>query len=93
MSPGGRIVLVGYAGGRAATLDLPTLIERDVSLLPVNLLRRRARTQEADATVIGLLRDGDLHLPLTRFRLDDLTGAVESVSNGETVGRVVLVPG
>ena len=93
MSPGGRIVLVGYTGGRAVTLDLPTLIERDVSLLPVNLFRRRARTREADATVLGLLRDGALRLSLTRFRLDGLTGAVESVSNGETVGRVVLVPG
>ncbi|HYX45190.1 MAG TPA: hypothetical protein VE760_09125, partial [Acidimicrobiales bacterium] len=40
----------------------------------------------------GLLRDGDLHLPLTRFRLEELASAVESLANGETVGRVVLVP-
>ncbi len=92
VSPGGRIVLVGYTAGRTVTLDLPTLMERDVSLLPLNLFRRPSRTREAAATVLGLLRDGDLHLPLTRFRLEELASAVESLANGETVGRVVLVP-
>lgn len=92
MSPGGRVVLVGYTAGPAVTFDLPALLERDVSLLPLNLFRRPDRTREAAATVLGLLGDGEIHLPLTRFFLDDVPSAVESLAHGDTVGRVVLVP-
>ena len=92
IAPGGRIALVGYTAGRTVALDLPTLMDREVSLLPLNLFRRPSRTQEAAATVLALLRDGDLHLPLTRFDLEDLTSAVRSLARGETVGRVVLLP-
>jgi NADPH2:quinone reductase len=92
MAPGGRVVLVGDAAGRSVTLDLGTLIDRDVSLLPLNLFRDRARTREATDTALGLLGDGDLHLPLTRFRLDETAVAVQSLANGETIGRVVVVP-
>jgi NADPH2:quinone reductase len=92
VSPGGRVVLVGYTAGRTVTLDLPELIDRDVSVLPLNLFRHPVRTREATATVLRLLNDGRLHLPLTRFRLGDLATAVGSLAAGETVGRVVLVP-
>ncbi|MDQ4133344.1 MAG: zinc-binding dehydrogenase, partial [Actinomycetota bacterium] len=92
MSPGGRVVLVGYTAGPAVTFDLPALLERDVSLLPLNLFRRPDRTRQAAATVLGLLGDGEIQLPLTRFFLDDVPSAVESLANGDTVGRVVLVP-
>ena len=92
MAPGGRIVLVGYTAGRTVALDLPTLMDRDVSLLPLNLFRRPARTREAAATVLRLLRDGHLRLALTRFRLEETTAAVERLASGETVGRVVLLP-
>lgn len=93
MSPGGRVVLVGYTAGRALTLDLPTLMDLDVALLPVNLFRHPARTREGVAEVVGLLRQGQLDLPLTRFGLDELPAAVDRLTKGETVGRVVLVPG
>lgn len=92
MSPGGRVVLVGYTAGRSVTLDLPTLMDLDVSLLPLNLFRLPARTQTAAATVLGLIQDGDLDLPMTRFGLDELASAVESLARGETVGRVVVLP-
>jgi NADPH2:quinone reductase len=92
MSPGGRVVLVGYTAGRSVTLDLPTLMDLDVSLLPLNLFRLPARTQTAAATVLGLIQDGDLDLPMTRFGLDELASAVESLARGQTVGRVVVLP-
>ena len=38
MRPGGRIVLVGYLGGREARFDLTRVIGRDVRLLPANQL-------------------------------------------------------
>jgi NADPH:quinone reductase len=92
MSVGGRVVLVGYTAGRGVTLDLPTVIDLAVSLLPLNLFADPARTREATATAFGLLRDGGLHLPLTRFSLEDMGEAVESLAKGATVGRVVVVP-
>lgn len=93
MAPGGRVVLVGYTAGPAVTFDLPALMEADVSLLPLNLFRRPERTGQAAAAVLELLRHGHIELPITRFALDDLGPAVESLAKGDTVGRVVLLPG
>lgn len=92
ISPGGRLVLVGYTAGRSVTFDLPTLMDRDIAVLPLNLFRRPARTREAAATVLRLLANGDVQLPMTRFSLEDLPAAVSGLANGETVGRVVVVP-
>ncbi|HEX2274091.1 MAG TPA: hypothetical protein VHG90_09495 [Acidimicrobiales bacterium] len=83
---------VELTAGRSVTLELPTLMDLDVSLLRLNLFRLPARAQTAAATVLGLIQDGDLDLPMTRFRLDDLASAVESLAAGETVGRVVVLP-
>ncbi|HWC12329.1 MAG TPA: zinc-binding alcohol dehydrogenase family protein [Acidimicrobiales bacterium] len=92
VSPGGRVVLVGYTAGRTVTLDLPTLMELDVSLLPLNLFRHPARARSAAARALGLLGAGDLALPTTRFDLEDLTATLDSLTTGDAVGRVVLVP-
>ncbi len=92
MAPGGRVVLVGYTAGTTLTLDLPALIDLDVSLHPLNLFRSPARSREATATVLNLLGDGEIDLPVTRFRLEDVTSAVEGLATGNTVGRVVLLP-
>ncbi|HEX2193227.1 MAG TPA: zinc-binding dehydrogenase [Acidimicrobiales bacterium] len=92
VSPGGRVVMVGYAAGTSVTLDLPTLIELDVSLLTLNLFRQPTRTREAAAKALELFRHGDLQLPLTRFPIEDVTSAVQRLAAGEAVGRVVLVP-
>ena len=42
VTPGGRAVLVGYVAGNELPLDLPAFIQRDVSLLPLNMMRREA---------------------------------------------------
>ncbi|WP_344196904.1 zinc-binding alcohol dehydrogenase family protein [Kribbella karoonensis] len=39
VSPGGRIVVLGYKAGEFTTIDLHQLIGRDLRLLPVNLQR------------------------------------------------------
>ena len=92
VSPGGRVVLVGYTAGRTVTFDLPTLMELDVSLLPLNLFRHPVRARNAAARALGLLDAGNLALPTTRFGLEDLGAALETLTTGEAVGRVVLVP-
>lgn len=92
MAPGGRIVLVGYTAGRQACFDLPSLLDADVSLLPLNLFARPARTREAATLVLEMLRDGVVSLPVTTFALDDLASALAALSEGRPVGRVVLLP-
>jgi len=47
VGPGGRAVLVGYTGGTTIQLDVPELLQRDVALLPLNMLRREAAGRDA----------------------------------------------
>ncbi|MEU4389458.1 zinc-binding alcohol dehydrogenase family protein [Kribbella sp. NPDC023855] len=53
ITPGGRLVALGYTAGEFATLDLHQLIGRDLRVLPVNMQRT---TIEA-GTVTGVLTD------------------------------------
>jgi NADPH:quinone reductase-like Zn-dependent oxidoreductase len=92
LAGGGRIVVVGYTAGRETCFDLPTLLDADVSLLPVNLFRRPARAREAATLVLEMMRDGSVSLPVTTFSLDDLSSALAALSKGSTIGRVVLLP-
>ena len=92
LAAGGRIVMIGYTAGREVCLDVPGLIDADVSLVPLNLFRRPARAREAATLVLEMLRDGLVELPVTTFSLDDLGAALEALSTGTTLGRVVLVP-
>jgi NADPH:quinone reductase-like Zn-dependent oxidoreductase len=92
VSPGGRIVLVGYTAGREVTFDLPTLVDADVSLLPLNLLHRPARTREAASVVLEMLREGTIVLPVTTFALKELSGALDALTSGSNIGRVALLP-
>ncbi|HEU4947460.1 MAG TPA: zinc-binding alcohol dehydrogenase family protein [Kribbella sp.] len=53
ISPGGRLVVLGYTAGEFATLDLHQLIGRDLRVLPVNM----QRTSIDAATVAQVLAD------------------------------------
>lgn len=91
--PGGRVAVVGYTAGSRATLDLPNWLLGDVSILPVNLLRRAA---EGDAVVDGLTRllvDGELTVALESWAMSDVATALERLASGRARGKVVLHPG
>jgi NADPH2:quinone reductase len=91
--PGGRAVLVGYTGGTAVTLDLPELMQRDVALLPLNMLRREAAGRAVVDELLSRLADGRLRLEVATFALDDAVHALEWIARRGHRGRAVLVAG
>jgi NADPH2:quinone reductase len=92
VAPGGRVVLVGYAGGEEATLPLPALLAADVRLLPMNLIRRGPGLEGKAEELLADLRSGDLVLPRTTLPLDEIATALAHVRAGTAIGRVVVTP-
>lgn len=88
--PEGRLVLVGYASGTEATLDLPAFLAADVRLLPVNLIRWEERMRPRARELLGLVTQGRLELPLTELPLERAAAALRAVREGTAFGRVAL---
>ena len=91
VAPGGRAVLVGYVSGTRLELDLSRdLIQRDVSLLPVNMLRRQRAAREAAEALLPRLARGELTLPVTRYPLAEAPAALAALARGRVTGRLAL---
>jgi NADPH2:quinone reductase len=90
--PGGRAVLVGYTAGTSVALDLPELMQRDVSLLPLNMLRREVAGREAVDGLLERLADGRLTLQVTTFPMADAARALTWITERGHAGRAILVP-
>lgn len=87
--PGGRVVLVGYTAGEEVRFSLPELLVRDVSLLPLNMMRFRVPREVA----MGLLDDfaaGRLSVETDVVRPHELAEAIERLRAGRAHGRIVL---
>jgi len=91
--PGGRAVLVGYTAGNSLTLDIAHFLQRDVSLLPLNMFRREAAGRAAAPELLARLADGRLRLDVQPFALDEAAKAMVWISQRGHRGRAVLVPG
>ena len=90
VAPGGRAVLVGYAGGTQASLDLPELLLRDVALLPLNMLRREAAGRACAPALLQQIERGVLQLAVTTFPLAEAPRALEWIATRGHGGRAVL---
>ena len=90
--PGGRAVLVGYTAGKLVELDLAELMQRDLRLLPLNMLRREAEARAAAPDLLARLADGRLQLALRTFPLVDAAKAMKWIAERGHRGRAVLVP-
>lgn len=88
--PGGRAVLVGYAGGTNVQLDLPELLQRDIALLPLNMFRREAAGRAAAPALLERLAQGRLRLGVQEFPLADAARAMEWIAQRGHHGRAVL---
>jgi NADPH2:quinone reductase len=88
--PGGRAVLVGYAGGTNVQLDLPELLQRDIALLPLNMFRREAAGRAAAPVLLERLAQGRLRLAVQEFPLADAARAMEWIAQRGHHGRAVL---
>ena len=89
---GGRAVLVGYTAGNEITLDIARFLQRDVSLLPLNMFRRDAAGRAAAPELLARLGDGRLQLQVTEFALADAARAMQWITQRGHGGRAVLVP-
>jgi len=88
--PGGRAVLVGYTAGQRVELDLAELMQRDVRLLPLNMLRRAAEAHAAVPEILARLADGRLSLALRPFALAQAVEAMAWIAQRGHRGRAVL---
>lgn len=89
VKPGGRAVLVGYTAGERVELDLPALMHRDVSLLPMNMQRRRVSAEVASQ----LLEDfaaGALKVKVNTVKPEAVGDAIEQLRAGDLAGRLVV---
>jgi len=87
---GGRVALVGYTAGRDFRADLADFLLADVSLLPVNLIRRGGEVAEDAARLLTELSAGELTLPIERYPAERLAEAAERLRTGEAIGKVAL---
>jgi NADPH2:quinone reductase len=85
-------VLVGYVAGPAIELHLPTFMQRDVSLHPLNMIRREAEGRAAAPELLTMLADRRIHLDVTGFALDDAAAAMSWLDEPGHTGRAVLLP-
>jgi NADPH:quinone reductase len=90
VAPGGRAVLVGYTAGQRVELDLAELMQRDVRLLPLNMLRRAAEARAAVPEILARLADGRLRLALRPFTLAQAGEAMAWIAQRGHRSRAVL---
>ena len=96
LAPDGRLVVIGFQGGRTAEIDLGVLLAKRASVAAISL-RGRPLDQKADicrnvaAEVWPLLADGTVRpTPLTTYALDDVVDAHRALESGDNVGKIVL---
>ena len=92
IEPGGRAVLVGYTAGNEISIDIARFLQRDVSLLPLNMFRRDTAGRAAAPELLARLADGRLHLQVTEFAMADAALAMQWITQRGHRGRAVLVP-
>ena len=92
----GRIILIGLLAGRAANLNLGTILTRRL-MVRGTMMRSRSAREKADATeafardVLPLLERGDVRPVVDRvFPLDDIRAAHELMESNATFGKIVL---
>lgn len=90
VEPGGRAVLVGYTAGETVMLPLPWLLQRDVRLLPLNMVRRDAQGRAAVPELLSRLADGRLSVATQRFAPADAAKAMHWITQRGHRGRAVL---
>ena len=89
VKPGGRAVLVGYTAGEDVTLNLPSLMFGDVTLIPLNMRRRRV-DQAAFAALLEDFATGRLTIRTDVISPAEVAEGIERVRAGRHSGRLVL---
>lgn len=90
--PGGKAVLIGYLAGTNLKIDLAAFIQRDVALLPLNMLRREAAGRRAAPEILERIGSGRLRVDVETFALRDAGDAMRWLVGASHRGRAVLLP-
>jgi NADPH2:quinone reductase len=89
VKPGGRAVLVGYTAGEDVTLNLPSLMFGDVTLIPLNMRRQRV-DPDAFAKLLDDFAAGRLTIRTDVISPGEVAEGIERVRTGRHSGRLVL---
>jgi NADPH2:quinone reductase len=94
----GRLLIIGFAGGGIPTLPVGEVHAKNVALVGVHwgLYQRQARPliESWMATLFELYGAGRIRPIVSRtFPLRDAAEALQGISNRETYGKVLLLPG
>jgi len=92
VQPGCRAVLVGYLAGTSVEIDLPSFMQRDVSIHPLNMIRRDSDGRAAAPDLLARLADGRLSLDVAAFPLAEAAAAMDWIVQTGHTGRAVLTP-
>jgi NADPH2:quinone reductase len=91
VAPGGRVVVVGYLAGTAVELDLAAFCQRDVALLPLNMMRREPAGRAAAPELLARLGSGSLLVEVTELPFASVDQAFDRLADRSLRGRLVLV--
>lgn len=93
----GRIIVIGFAGGRIQSAALNHALIKNYSILGLHWGLYKTKIpqlmQQCHATLTQMAQDG-IAVPLVseQIGLDGVPDALQRLGAGETVGRVVLIP-
>jgi NADPH2:quinone reductase len=91
VAPGGRAVLVGYAGGTEIRLSLPELLQRDIALLGIDsVMAPMALRQQAWSRLARDLEPGLLEEITSEVPLSEAVAAAQRLMAGQVRGRIVV---
>lgn len=89
--PGGRVVAIGYVAGQDVTIDLPSWLLGDVSLMPVNMIAREKRARQVAPGLIAQIIAGDLTVAVEQVDPGSAPGALDRMTAGKIRGRAAVV--
>ncbi|MEU3957508.1 zinc-binding dehydrogenase [Streptomyces achromogenes] len=89
MRHGGRAVLIGYVAGKTLSIDLPALLAQDVTLLPMNMVRRHV-PDDVFHRLLSALGDGSLKLNTTTRPFSDLPETITARTDGSVTGTLAV---
>jgi NADPH:quinone reductase-like Zn-dependent oxidoreductase len=89
MRPGGRAVLIGYVAGKTLALDLPSFLAQDITLLPVNMVRRPVPDDVFHRLLTDLTQQR-LTLNTTAYPFARIAQALEARTGGNVAGTVAI---
>lgn len=95
IAPEGRLLVIGFAGGRISSVAANRLLLKSMSAIGVYwggyIERRPAFVAEAQAALFDMYTRGQIRPAVSKvYRLDEVPQAMRSLAGRQTVGKVVV---